>query len=215
MLLVSTNYPCVVPWSSTCEQVPPCPENQQPTPSGFDCLRCPENTVSPDGQLCVCDRGFYNTAPVIGVGSPAVCVLCTDGMNCSRPGSTTATLVLLPEYWRTGNTSTQIWPCLLEGVCDWRMNATTDETEICIEYRMGPLCQVRSKQRLVWLLLCRMSLRALHSLELVTCLYGVVLVGGHLSASSLPSRGPPRGLASCASLARRRRFRRTTCAYRA
>ena len=113
--------------------------NKEPTSSGLSCQDCADKTVSPTGQACVCDRGYYNSDASV---SNPVCVVCRTGMDCSLSGSTIPTLALQPDYWRTNVNSTDIRACLTSGACLWSYNSTSGEAEPCASYRIGPLCQV-------------------------------------------------------------------------
>ena len=133
-------------------QVPSCPANNEPTVTGMDCTRCPTHSVSPDGQRCVCDAGYFDNSTqsrVGGTGSALECVPCVTGMDCSQPGATVTTVSLLPDYWRTSTSSSQVLACLTNGLCMWTWNTTASESSEsvtplqyspCVPLRGGPLC---------------------------------------------------------------------------
>ena len=109
--------PCAGYWCSQGNRVP-CPKgtflSARASIDMGDCLPCPTHATTLGLAAtsladCQCDSGWFLTMDAEGV---AVCEACPlPGTACDEPGVTLATLPLSPQYWRSGNTSTDPRPC--------------------------------------------------------------------------------------------------------
>eukprot|EP00964_Phaeocystis_antarctica_P012165 scaffold6710_cov66-Phaeocystis_antarctica.AAC.3 len=76
------------------------------------CQQCPRSAESGESSAsiedCKCQKDYYDSDPADGNVS---CEPCPIGSECKESGSTLALLPLLPGYWRTNDTSSDLRRC--------------------------------------------------------------------------------------------------------
>ena len=102
------------------------------------------STLPPFSQLsCICNEGNFRKLGKQFFPLAGVCVPClevsAEGTDCKDVGLTTETLTLLPGFWRSSNTSTEIVQCASEDECV--QVQAFNKTQQCIEGHDGPICE--------------------------------------------------------------------------
>ncbi|CAN0338896.1 unnamed protein product [Ascophyllum nodosum] len=67
-----------------------------------------------------------------------------EGVDCSKPGATRASLPIKKRYWRENNTSLTVLSCLHSDACKGATTVNTSE-DYCADGYKGPLCAVCTK----------------------------------------------------------------------
>ena len=106
------------------------------------CHKCPEFASSLSGSArksdCRCVEGYYDA---INRLEDVVCLPCPFGSVCQTSGSTLSTLPLLPGYWRTSKSSSDLRRC---------PDASSTHTTVCANangftckpWTTGPYCSL-------------------------------------------------------------------------
>ena len=97
-------------------------------------------------QDCVCKVGYIlderslpasaHTCSVETIGGPPCCMKCLEWMDCTLTGQRLSSSVVLPNYWRKTQGSTDGFRCLVDGDC------LGGEASGCRNGTTGPLCSV-------------------------------------------------------------------------
>jgi hypothetical protein len=99
-----------------------------------DCSSCgPFTTSSNDKTHCLSEGGYYIIEDKDGFKTLPV----PEGVE-EIPGTTLTSFELLPGYWRTSNSSSQVETCLSEKHCQGGSNTS----QYCAVGHEGPLCAV-------------------------------------------------------------------------
>ena len=66
---------------------------------------------------------------------------CADGVDCSSPGTTTASMSLEPGFYKFKDTSQVVYECLHPKNCEGTTDGSTGD-DLCRAGAEGPLCSV-------------------------------------------------------------------------
>ncbi|GMH86050.1 hypothetical protein TL16_g10421 [Triparma laevis f. inornata] len=80
-------------------------------------------------ESCLCPRGNYFDAK-IGLNGSCVSCASVQGIDCSRAGASLETLQILPGFWRSSPTSTEVRRCYNTEACVGTVNASTTNVGI-------------------------------------------------------------------------------------
>ena len=99
-------------------------------------------------EECLCRQGMYLQTTVtetiaadgnITLNYDSECVTCpVPGTNCTEDGVTLEQLPVLPDFWRSGVTSSEMRMCFTKDAC----LGGTNMSELCRNGHSGPFCDV-------------------------------------------------------------------------